>query len=246
MARSSCRNWRNWIAPQRLRFQQDFVRTLVSYDRAEYITAVDTFVRHPNDATINDWYCIRDALEPLIRAGALHSILFWYHQTDRSFDDFPYILWDTCARAKTNLLDTLVLPIARAQKPKWCMRMFWNAFTRDRIGVLAWLLRHELVDSNDVQLFKYLMELEIEMATFHPSTIKALQQAAVSQEFWKGLVVALWRKEDTSLRFYSLISPPIVCHSSFDWYHDGWRHICGCKTRRKKLRRGSFIENKSK
>lgn len=77
MARSSCRKWRNWIAPRRLRFQQDFVRTLVSYDRAEYITAVNTFVRDPDD-----WYCVRDAIGPLIRAGALHSILFWYHQTD--------------------------------------------------------------------------------------------------------------------------------------------------------------------
>jgi len=78
MARSTCREWRRLIPPQRIGFHKDFLGTLADYDGSDYVSQVEAHTTIPPDVCLR-WY--HKIPLPLMKKGAPYTMMYYCRHT---------------------------------------------------------------------------------------------------------------------------------------------------------------------
>lgn len=243
ISRTVCKNWWHIIPKQTLGFEGEFLKTLVEYDRLEYVCAVERRTLFPENLSFQ-YFDTNILVEAAKKNGAIYSYLLFcrvsyrevqtYHGIWRICKSFPH-LWDGV------FLSVLFLnSILRVE-------MFWNAVYDRGIDFLDWLNQRRLLGNHHLYFKKN--SAYIELNDLNEEMFESLRHLYtknyMGKDFWKTYSSIFWKslyecqKEDEDEgrdieSFLKLIEickevPEDACDQATPEEHTRFCHLCGCE-----------------
>lgn len=232
LARVVCRGWSQAVTPQKLTYQKDYLRTLVEYDRAEYVLAVQRYT------VLRNWSAelVNSMFSKLKDTNAIYSLFLWYRLNKSTAIDRRSI--SVMCKNSPHLWDLILLPILMMDV-KQRISLFWDAVYDYNLPLLDWLHTTEFIDIS----YEYFGDDWLNPNDLYDNSFKSMEYLATTKKmdcsFWKLYTTNIWayreddedRNIDEFVRLVEIcgVVPKSACENATTKEHLEFIHICGCE-----------------
>jgi hypothetical protein len=233
LSRAVCKNWWRLIPKQTLTFKDDFFKTLVEYDRLEYVSSVQkwtTFVNNRQRITHFRYDILIEKKSPYA-AVCFHSLFKQVFYITMLFE---------CCNPSENHWNDILLPRIRTDT-KDLVALFWEVLDTRKLFFFKKIIESDLINWNDNSIFQNVMLSWVGiLEPMYFDALKYLKSTKkTSRVFWEELVTHLWKHNSIPVRYsinrlvelYELCEfvPEVVCERATPEEHQKFNHVCGCE-----------------
>jgi hypothetical protein len=245
LSRAVCRDWWRLIPKQTLGFKDDFLKTLVEYDRLEYVYTIERYTLFPKKSCFQ-YFDDDIVVKAAEKNGAIYSYLLFCRIGRRDVQTYHGI-WRICKRFP-HLWDGVFLSVLFLNSIL-CVQMFWNAVYDGNVDFLDWLNQKRLLGDHLPYFTKNsgCIEFNDPIEDMFESLRHLYAKNYMENDFWKTYSSIFWQslyesqKEDEDEdgkrdieSFLKLIEickevPEDACDQATPEEHAQFSHLCGCE-----------------
>ena len=237
ISRAVCRDWWRIIPKQTLTFKDDFFKTLVDYDRLEYVSSVQKWT----------WYAVYKShtftpfrYNTLIEKKAAYSTVCFHGL----FKQVCYItMLFKCCNPSEDHWNHILLPRIRTNT-KDLVLSFWEVLNTRKLFFFKKIIESDLINWDDNSIFQgHILGWASILEPMYFDPLKYLKSTKKpSRVFWEELITHLWRHYPVSnsdfhyslnrlVELYELCEfvLEVACEAATPEEHQKFNHVCGCE-----------------
>jgi hypothetical protein len=234
LSRAVCRDWFRLIPKQTLGFEDDFFKTLVEYDRSEYVSSIRDWTKLP--VYVRKGY-MPFRYDVLIEKKSPYATVLFY-------DFFKQVcnisVLFQCCNPSEDHWNNILLPRIRTNR-KDLVSLFWEVLNTRKLFFFKKIVESDLINWDDNSIFQNVMLSWV--GILEPMYFDALKYLKSTKKpssvFWEELVTHLWKHNSIPVRYsihrlvelYELCEfvPEVVCEAATPEEHQKFNHLCGCE-----------------